>query len=256
MERDHFKEFIKQNKASFEEGYVPSFSFDAVKEKMEQRKKAKVRKLYSRYFAAAAMLFLIGTFAWIFMQNNQPMGELDQAQTFVAEMAPSQYNSDKREVDQPAVGHYHQALSTPSVSANQPKRLTETDYLLAGLNNESSSERLNNVLKIGERPSLNKRLVNGLCEQLAHDENGNVRLAALEILSPYADQAQVQAAIKNALLDQRDPIVQMEIIRMTESLNNPNINAILYSLVEDQETARPVQEAAYLALAQNTSHQL
>ncbi|MHC8950411.1 HEAT repeat domain-containing protein [Sphingobacterium hungaricum] len=256
MERDHFKEFIKENKASFEDGHVPSFSFDAVKEKMEQRKKAKVRKLNNRYFAVAAMLFLIGIFAWIFMQNNQPMGELDHAKTFVAEMAPSQYNNVSPEVDQPVANAYHHALAVEHAKSNQSKRSTETDYLLASLHNESSSERLNGVLKIGERSDLNNRLINGLCEQLAHDENGNVRLAALEILSSYADRTNVQSAIKNALLDQRDPIVQMEIIRMTESLNNPNINAILYSLVEDQETARPVQEAAYLALAQNASYQL
>jgi len=251
MERDDLKEYIAKNRDAFDEEELPDFSFEAVQRRIRRAPKKNII-LRNRLYLAAAVVLMVATVSWLFLQPQ----ENHSAEVYVAQKKPELVvPTNKTESDlspsTPSTANEEVIHIVKNTTKNAPNA-EKMENLLAGLGNPSSSTRLMTVLKLGEQPELNSTQIDALSQQLIQDDNGNVRLASLEVLSNYIHLKEVQFAILKSMIDQRDPIVQMEIIHMTERLNSPEINSLYASLVKNEDTSQPVQEAAYFALASNS----
>jgi len=88
-------------------------------------------------------------------------------------------------------------------------------------------------------------LLDRLAKTLNHDENSNVRLAALSVLEKYSYDAHVSTMLVHSLNTQSDPMVQLGLVNILGKMKNLNINDTLYALANDPNTFGAVKDEAY-----------
>lgn len=83
--------------------------------------------------------------------------------------------------------------------------------MLTLIEQPKAQERIRAVNMVAELPKADEKVINALIATLNHDENLNVRLASLESLVRYADQAEVRQALVDALKMQDSPLMLVAI---------------------------------------------
>jgi len=83
--------------------------------------------------------------------------------------------------------------------------------MLTLIEQPKAQERIKAVNLAAELPRADEKVINALITTLNHDENLNVRLASLESLVRYLDQAEVRQALVDALNMQESPLVLVAI---------------------------------------------
>lgn len=83
--------------------------------------------------------------------------------------------------------------------------------MLTLIEQPKAQERIRAVNLAAELPKADEKVINALIATLNHDENLNVRLASLESLVRYADQAEVRQALIDALNMQDSPLMLVAI---------------------------------------------
>ncbi len=199
---------------TFEPGENMKASFEqAIKEELSRPKGGKTIFFQPLFFrAAAAVLLVMGGIAignWI--SKNQAREE-------------------------------QIAKLTEEVAATKQMMLAMID------NQQSASQRIlgaNVALKIGKADD---DVVNALVKTMNEDANTNVRLAALEALAKFHEQAHVRKALILSLSLQKDPVVQIALIQLLVQMKEKDAVKGLEEIIDNAETMEAVKDEAYSGL--------
>jgi len=116
-------------------------------------------------------------------------------------------------------------------------------------NQQSASQRLMGAtVAYNEVASLDPDVVNALVHAMNKDENTNVRLAALEALAKFQSQPHVKAALIASLNTQKDPIVQIALIRMMVEMKGKGVMEKLEQITTDEEALPAVKDEAHAGI--------
>ncbi|UJH68432.1 hypothetical protein [Allomuricauda sp. SCSIO 65647] len=90
--------------------------------------------------------------------------------------------------------------------------------VLTLLEQPSANQRLEGVSEANKFNGVDEQVVNALLLTLNHDDNVNVRLAAIESLANYADHAMVRQGLVQSIPNQESPIVQVTLANLMLAL--------------------------------------
>ncbi|MCZ4223811.1 hypothetical protein [Pedobacter rhodius] len=252
---DPIKEFVEQNRAAFDELEAPPFNLEAFKERLNpaQGKKTKRILLHTKWLVAASVLIVLGT-TFLMLKEYNKSSDTDKLANSI----------HKKPVKiKPAVKHEEikiASLVTPEArpivaevykKPNLKKHLEsdpQPDSYAKLSDSSSSSIRLAAILDIEKSGQISNDVLDRLAKTLNHDENSNVRLAALSVLEKYSYDAHVAALLIHSLSIQNDPLVQLGLVSLLGKMKNLNINDKLYALAYDPNTFGAVKDEAYSIL--------
>lgn len=113
-----------------------------------------------------------------------------------------------------------------------------------------ANDRLREVLASANVSQPNDKTLDDLIAALAFDPSANVRLRALEALSPHAASTRVRAGVLAALPREQNPLIQLELIDFIAETHDRSAAPALETLAQNDTLDRSVREAAQRALAQ------
>jgi HEAT repeats len=112
-------------------------------------------------------------------------------------------------------------------------------------NPQSASQRMLGVAASYQMEKPDDEIVNALLKTMDEDPNTNVRLAALDALSKFHQQEHVRMALISALAKQKDPVVQISLIRLMVEMKEKSIIHELEKLTQQKEILKAVKDEAY-----------
>lgn len=115
-------------------------------------------------------------------------------------------------------------------------------------NHQSASQRLQGVNVAYKMERADDEIVKMLVRTMNEDPNTNVRLAALEALSKFHQQPHVRKALIAALAVQKDPVVQIALIRLMVDMKEKEIVNQLQRITDDAETLPAVKDEAHAGI--------
>jgi HEAT repeat protein len=117
------------------------------------------------------------------------------------------------------------------------------------LQQKSTSERLQTVLATMDLPNPDRKVLTDLVGALALDPSVNVRLSAVEALTPHAQESIVRAGLLSALPRENAPLVQVALIELLASVHEQDAAPLFDRLSRDETADKTVRETARRALA-------
>jgi HEAT repeat protein len=105
------------------------------------------------------------------------------------------------------------------------------------------------VLATMDLKSPERKVLTDLVGSLAFDPSINVRLSAVEALTPHADDSLVRAGVLSALPRESAPLVQVAMIELLAGAREQAAKPVFEKLIRDESLDRNVREAARRALA-------
>ncbi|MGB5822008.1 MAG: HEAT repeat domain-containing protein [Saonia sp.] len=108
--------------------------------------------------------------------------------------------------------------------------------MLSLIGNKSASKRIQGVNYIEEFTDPDETIVNALADRMVYDENSNVRLTAAEALGKFTASETVKNAFINALKNEKDPTIQIAIIRILVEIQEKKAVIPMQRLLEREET--------------------
>ncbi|NHF60383.1 hypothetical protein FK220_013600 [Flavobacteriaceae bacterium TP-CH-4] len=127
------------------------------------------------------------------------------------------------------------ALKTEGLEAKQTA-------MLSLMENQSASKRIQGVGYINGFTDPDDAIVEALVDRMHHDENANVRLAALEALSEFTKSEIVKEAFIKALSTEKNPSIQIALIQNLVKVQEKKAAGALKELLE-QEGTQPFVKA-------------
>jgi len=126
------------------------------------------------------------------------------------------------------------------------KEVIETKNLmiLNLLNQQSASKRILATTYAEELDELNPEVMAALLYSLNNDYSANVRLASLEALAKYSDDPNIRFELIRTFDNEKDPIIQLNMINLMVLLNEKSSVQIMQRLVDDDLTPETVKEQA------------
>lgn len=132
------------------------------------------------------------------------------------------------------------------------KEVQATKLMLMSMldNQQSASQRVlgANVAYKMEKPD--DEIVNALVKAMNEDTNSNVRLAALDALRKFYHQEHVRKTLIASMATQKDPVVQIALIRLLAEMKEKEIVKELQRITTDEEELPAVKDEAHAALHQ------
>ncbi|RAV97767.1 HEAT repeat domain-containing protein [Pseudochryseolinea flava] len=135
--------------------------------------------------------------------------------------------------------------------AEAKRLLQETKQeMMAKLDNEhSASQRLLGVtVAIKKIEKADREILGALIKTMNDDPNTNVRVAALEALGKFHQDPMVRRALIDALSTQKDPIVQIALIRILVEMNEKGSLQELEKITNDEEMLKEVKDEAHAGI--------
>jgi DNA polymerase III delta subunit len=86
-----------------------------------------------------------------------------------------------------------------------------------------------------------EKVTNALFATLNHDENVNVRLAALEALKSYSKGSAVRAKLIESIIIQDSPLVQMALAELMVSIQEKKSVEALKKVMQSDKTPKEVK---------------
>jgi len=112
-------------------------------------------------------------------------------------------------------------------------------------NQQSASQRVMGATVAYELPKADDEIVNVLSKTLNEDSNTNVRLAALEALGKFYHQDHVRKILVASLTTQKDPVVQIALIRLLVQMKEKQIVNELQKITHDGQVMKAVKDEAH-----------
>jgi hypothetical protein len=140
------------------------------------------------------------------------------------------------------------APSADIVALRQQLQETREMVTLALLRQSSATERLRGVTWTERIDEPGTDVVAALLDALAHDPNVNVRLAAIDALTRYADLPGVRSGAVAALSAAAPPLVQVALIDLLVQVREPSSRDALRRLADDAAADIAVRGRAVRAL--------
>ncbi len=117
------------------------------------------------------------------------------------------------------------------------------------LQQKSTSERLQTVLATMDLKSPDRRVLTDLVGALALDPSVNVRLSAIEALTPHVGDEVVRNGLLAALSRESAPLVQVAMIELLTSVREVGAAPLFDRLSRDETADKNVRESARRGLA-------
>jgi len=115
-------------------------------------------------------------------------------------------------------------------------------------NRQSASQRLQGVNVACKMEQTDDEIVNTLVRAMNEDPNTNVRLAALDALRKFHQQPHVRKALIASLAIQKDPVVQIALIRLMVDMKEKEVVNQLQRITNDAETLPAVKDEAHAGI--------
>jgi anti-sigma factor RsiW len=115
-------------------------------------------------------------------------------------------------------------------------------------NQQSASQRMLGATVAFKMEKADDEIVKALTKAMNEDPNTNVRLAALEALGKFRHQAHVRAALIRSLTTQKDPVIQIALIRMMVEMKEKEAVKELRRITTDDEVLPAVKDEAHAGL--------
>ncbi|HOX83417.1 MAG TPA: HEAT repeat domain-containing protein [Chryseolinea sp.] len=132
------------------------------------------------------------------------------------------------------------------------KEVKETKLMLMAMldNQQSASQRVLGANVAYKMERTDDEIVRALVKAMNEDENSNVRLAALDALRKFYHQDHVRKTLIASMATQKDPIVQIALIRLLAEMKEKEIVRELQRITTDEEELPAVKDEAHAALHQ------
>lgn len=129
------------------------------------------------------------------------------------------------------------------------KEMTETKtMMMAMLGNQSAGQRIQGTNVAMKIEKADDEIVSALVNTMNMDGNTNVRLAALDALSKFHEQAHVRGALVKSLSTQTDPAVQIALIRLLVEVKEKQMLNELKRISTDESVIKAVQDEAHVGI--------
>lgn len=113
--------------------------------------------------------------------------------------------------------------------------------MLTMLEKESATQRLKAVSLTSEMNNASEKVTNALFATLNHDENVNVRLAALEALTSYSKDSAVRTNLIASISLQDSPLVQVALAELMVAIQEKKSVEALRQLLQSDKTPKEVK---------------
>jgi hypothetical protein len=120
--------------------------------------------------------------------------------------------------------------------------------VLASLQNQSASSRINAVNVSYQMATMDDEIVDALIETMNTDDNANVRLAAVDALSEFAEEEKVRKALIDGLATQEKAVVQIALINLMVRLKENRAIEPLKKIIEDNNSIETVKDEAHFGV--------
>jgi hypothetical protein len=114
--------------------------------------------------------------------------------------------------------------------------------MLSLLEKGSTTERLKAVNLTQQMEEASQKVTTALLQTLNHDENVNVRLAALEALKPYVSDGSVRKSLIESISRQESPLVQVALAELMVALQEKASVRELERIVASEKTPAEVKK--------------
>ena len=118
------------------------------------------------------------------------------------------------------------------------------------LNQSSAVERINGLTMTSQLENVDRQFYSTLLLLLNSDSNVNVRLAAVNALSKFAEDEYVRHELVKSLSLQSSPLVQISLIDLLATIKEYTSSSTLIKIINDPNTNTYVKERAETALKQ------
>jgi len=126
----------------------------------------------------------------------------------------------------------------------QSKEFKETMMAMLENQNSASQRVMGATVAYNSIEKADDEIVRALVNAMNEDPNTNVRLAALEALGKFHTQPHVRRALVASLATQKDPNVQIALIRLMVEMKEKDITNALEKISTDEETLQAVKDEA------------
>jgi len=122
-------------------------------------------------------------------------------------------------------------------NTDQPDYLAiKQETMLALMENESASKRIQGVHYIEEFSDPDPEIVEALVKRMLNDDNANVRLTAVNALEAFITAESVKDGFIKALETEKDPSIQISIIKALVKIQEKKALKPMQKLLEKEDT--------------------
>jgi len=139
-----------------------------------------------------------------------------------------------------------QQQQTQELEAMRKEMDATKNMLMAMLDNQQSASQrvLGATVAYEEVLKADDQIVAALVQAMNEDQNTNVRIAALEALGKFRSQPEVRKALIASLKTQKDPLVQIALIRLMVEMKEQSVTKELERISTDEEALPAVKDEA------------
>ncbi|MEO7991526.1 MAG: HEAT repeat domain-containing protein [Chryseolinea sp.] len=136
--------------------------------------------------------------------------------------------------------------------AEMRREVQATKLMLMSMldNQQSASQRVLGANVAYKMEKTDDEIINALVKAMNEDSNSNVRLAALDALRKFYQQEDVRKTLIASMATQKDPVVQIALIRLLAEMKEKEIIQELQRITTDEEELPAVKDEAHAALHQ------
>ena len=273
---DKLKKYIDKNRADFDNKEPSAELWKRIQTNIQQQPKVLVpqKKWNIGYWSIAASALILVSIGIYFMQNDHSFS-VAKEQIVVKQKTEKvkqkeQINSvpeklEDKKSNQIEIATHNKKTETkeiilPVKQENIIVEHTDNSEILSLLNDQqSTSNRINGIAKLGEFSTLNSEEKEWLTALALKDKNTIVRLNAIEVLSSKLAKTTASDEMTKIFMEQDNPMVQMELIGIIAHLNNDNLDQQLIKklqeIVLDPKTMPFVKDEAYAVLLKKENNQ-
>lgn len=244
---DPLKKYIQDNRDDFD-NLEPSadilFKLKRELKAAPKEKKGVLTLMINHKWLVAASVLITLSVTYLLLNNNAT-DQRGNTQQIVKNASPNLSNPPIKDV-------IEIAKTTPKVTKKELKKREQQFNMLAAYrdlsDSTSASNRLAAILSIQKSTIISYDMIDKLAKTLNHDSNSNVRLAALNLMSKYAQDSYVNNTFMLSLSNQNDPLLQLGLMELLSQTDNPKLDDKLYALANDPTTLSEVKDQAYFIL--------
>ena len=254
---DQLKKYIEDNREGFDHLEPAEDIFLRVKAELKtapQPKKGFMQLWVNHKWMAAASILILMSITYLLVTNTVK-DQQDNSLKLTGKKTPAATQSTIVEptdtkkpisVDRSSVAVFRGNKNKQHKDVQSKFNLAATYRKLT--DSSSASTRLAAVLQLQRSQLINNDMIDRLTKTLNNDPNSNVRLAVIGLMGSYAQDAYVSSACVKSLSNQKDPLVQLELINLLARTNDTKLDEKLFALANDPNTFAMVKDQAYLVL--------
>jgi anti-sigma factor RsiW len=130
------------------------------------------------------------------------------------------------------------------------KQLEESKQMMMAMleNQQSASQRVLGATVAFKMENPDQEIMTALVTAMNQDPNTNVRLAALDALGKFCQEPLVRKALIESLSTQKDPVVQIALIRLLVEMKEKSTIGELQRITTDEKMIKEVKDEAHAGL--------